>query len=110
MGSHADKILQSGGRLAEGCHLLSMAPTMQGQAQASQASEAGPSQQPDGQQAQERPQQRQSRQELPKNYVANMLGAIGALQKHEKYALILDCSTSAIPPSCRSIPYKTSSA
>ena len=63
---------------------------MQGQAQASQASEAGPSQQPDGQHAQERPQQRQPRQELPKNYVANMLGAIGALQKHEKYASILE--------------------
>ena len=76
---------------------------MQSQAQASQASEAGPSQQPDGQQAQERPRQGQSRQELPKNYVANMLGAIGALQKHEKYALILDCTTSAVPPSFRNI-------
>ena len=49
------------------------------------ASEAAKSEQPQEQQALQRGQ-RQPRQELPKNYVANMLGAIGALQKHEKCA------------------------
>ena len=47
-------------------------------------SEAGPSQQPEGQPAQQQGSRRQPHQDLPKNYVANMLGAIGALQKHEK--------------------------
>ena len=52
------------------------------------ASEAGPTQQPEGQPAQQQGIRRQPRQDLPQNYVANMLGAIGALQKHEKYALL----------------------
>ncbi len=51
------------------------------------ASEAAKSEQPQEQEALQRGQ-RQPRQELPKNYVANMLGAIGALQKHEKCASV----------------------
>ena len=64
---------------------------LQSQAAEGQAagSEAGPTQQPEGQPAQQQASRRQPRQDLPNNYVANMLGAIGALQKHEKYASVL---------------------
>lgn len=58
-------------------------PQSKGEAGEGAALEAAKSEHPQDQQAHQR-SQRQPRQELPKNYVANMLGAIGALQKHEK--------------------------
>ena len=74
---------------------------LQSQAAAGQAagSEAGPMKQPEGQPAEQQASRRQPRQDLPQNYVANMLGAIGALQKHEKYALVPSqsvCMTQAL--------------
>ena len=75
-------------------HCMAFVTTKKGvlQSQAAEGkaagSEAGPTQQPEGQPAQQQGNRRQPRQDLPQNYVANMLGAIGALQKHEKYAFV----------------------